>query len=128
MNAVTALGYAAYVPVPAAAGSGRAAALDYLMKGRFIGTWQGLIHWRLPNGADPSSRLRLRSIAGLGLSGDHTALGALQTLPPPAGGRGGGAGWNAAASEQASIDEAIRTNTYIAANGMSKYYETFLIR
>lgn len=134
-NAVFALGYCAYVPQPAPAAAWQIEALDYLKQGLVVGNW-AFVKWTMPpNQRDPAPRLRLRAIAGLGLSGDKSALAALQALPPPAGGgRGGGpggsqGGWSASQSEQASIDEAIKTNLYIHDHGMSQYYrQTFVVR
>jgi hypothetical protein len=118
MDAVMALGYAAYdgaSPAP----------LAYVIGGLDAAAWAPRVKWQLTSGADPADQLRARSIAAAGLSGKPAALLALQNLlavVKGGGGRGGGGG--SSAGEQALITEAIAANQFIAANGMSKYYQT----
>jgi hypothetical protein len=131
-DALTAMGYAANV----AAGS---TTLAYLIGGLELPAWSARVKWTLAFGADPSVRLRQRSVAALGLSGKPEALTALQNLQKASGraggggagprgggrGRGGGGGPDLTPSEQAQLDGAIRSNQFVAANGLSAYYRTF---
>lgn len=133
MDAVMALGYAAYAAGPGAAPS---PPLTYLLDGLDASVWPVRVAWRLSNDDGRAEQLRMRSIAALGLSGHPSALTALQQLLPVGGGRGGGGGGRGGGgrgaplppSDDAAINESIRANEFIAANGMSRYYETVLIR
>lgn len=118
LDAMMALGYAAHVATTQTA-------LAYLLSG-VSHDWTSRIAWRLTSAVDPSPRLRSSAIAGLGLSAKPEALKALQDLQ--AKGSGGGRGGGTPTSEQALIAEAIKANQFIATNGMSRYYETFLRR
>lgn len=117
MDAVTALGYAAYV-------NSDTALLDYLIDGLSATGWPTKVNWKLPDGSSPAPRLRSRAIAALGLSARPQALQVLVNLQTVMFGGG-----TPVRSDQALIAEAIRTNQYIAANqpdGMIKYYQAFL--
>jgi hypothetical protein len=131
LDALTALGYAANVATSATT-------LEYLIGGLDTANWPKRVAWRLASGGDPSARLRQRSMAALGLSGKPEALTALQTLRAQAagpvgrrGGGGGGGGRGGAQppiltpSEQALLDNAIETNQFVSANGLSVYYRRF---
>ena len=114
MDAVVALGYAANVAADATA-------INYLLAGADSAYWTPpRIRWTLPGGGVPADRLRARAISALGLSGKSDAHQMLLTLQKAGGGgRGGQPG-----REQELIAESIKTNEYIAQNGLTKYYET----
>ena len=114
MDAITALGYAANV-------STDPAVLTYLRDGLDTNVWDKRATWRLSDGSNAAARLRNRSVAALGLSGKPDALTALTALDSTIPVRGA-----PRSSLKALVEEAITTNQFIAANGLSKYYETFL--
>lgn len=122
LDALTALGYAANV-------ASTATTLDYLIGGLVPDEWASRVKWQLPTKGSPAARLRQQTVAALGLSGKQAALRALQNLEA-SGGRGGRGGGSPVTtpSEQAQIVEAIKANQFIAANGLSQYYRTFLPR
>ena len=111
LDGLTALGYAANVAATDATAT-------YLADGLKTDVWVARARWRLPSGDDPVRRLRERTIAALGLSGKPDALRALQNVQASSPGL--------TPSEQALVTEAITANQYIAANGLSQYYRTFL--
>ena len=114
-DAVIALGYAAN-------GAAGATALNYLLSGADPAYWTPpRIRWTLPGGASPASRLRMRAISALGLSGRPDAHQLLLQLQKTGGGGGRG---SKPSSEQSLIAEAIEANEYIAKNGLSQYYAT----
>ncbi len=113
MDAVVALGYAANVAADATA-------INYLLAGADLAYWTPpRIKWTLPGGGVPAGRLRARAISALGLSGKDNAHQRLLQLQKSGGGGGG-----QPSREQELIAESIRTNEYVAQNGLTKYYET----
>jgi hypothetical protein len=121
LDGLTALGYSANVATTNDT-------INYLVDGLNTDRWSDRAKWLLPSGATPSTRLRERTIAALGLSGKPDALRALQALLSAAAAVGRGGSARLTPSEQALANEAIRANQFIAANGLSQYYRTFLRR
>jgi hypothetical protein len=118
MDGVLALGYAAYADTNRTTGS-----LTYVLEGTSLPRWNARVKWELNGGGDPARRLLARTIGALGLSGRREALRALEDLLSAAG---GGRGGPPATPEHARIADALEANKYIAANGMTKYYEAYL--
>jgi hypothetical protein len=113
MDAVVALGYAANVAADATA-------IDYLLAGAGLGLLDTATDqmdsagWRSAGG--PSARARDQCA---GVVREKRCASRLLQLQKSGGGGGG-----QPSREQELIAESIKTNEYIAQNGLTKYYET----